>query len=377
MAWTTTNLGGQRASGANIREDLSNTISNIDRDETPFLSSIGSNKATGPLHEWLTDTFQDPTENVQEEGFTFSSSTAEGRQNARTRLDNRTQIYGKNIVTSGSAISSDVAGVANEFAYQLKKAGVELRRDIERSAVTWVESGNENNVIKVSQMSNVNGEAASVFAYVANWVNATSAGVLRQIAGGAALQIGGDTAGTRVALGGGANAQYNAANAFAADGGSTVNFASAPTRVSFARSQLEDLLALMHNAGGKPSMMQVPTMLRTDVSAAFATGTGDVAAQRRIDEMAKKLNISIMGVVTDFGYDIGFTTNYIMDQYAGAANALLVYDPKMAKRSILTPMATEEDRVARYGRAAIMYCEETLEVMNQRSFGAIVGVSNA
>ena len=39
MAWETDNLGGQRAAGANIREDLSNMISNISRDETPFLSA--------------------------------------------------------------------------------------------------------------------------------------------------------------------------------------------------------------------------------------------------------------------------------------------------------------------------------------------------
>ena len=366
MAWTTTNLGGQRSGTANIREDLSNTISNIDRDETPFLSSIGSNKATGPLHEWLTDTFQDPSENVQTEGFVFDATRAGARQNARTRLSNRTQIFGKDIVTSGSAISSDVAGVANEFAYQLKKAGVELRRDIERSAMSWDESGTEDNVIAVPVTGSVGGEAASVYAYAANWVNATSAGVLRQIAGATATSLGGSA---------GSNIAYNDATAFAANGLSTVNFQAAPTRVAFSRSQLEDLLALMHNAGGKPSMMQVPTMLRTDVSAAFANGQGDVGAQRRIDEMAKKLNISIMGVVTDFGYDIGFTTNYVMDQYAGSANTLLVYDPKMAKRSILTPMATEEDRVARYGRAAIMYCEETLEIMNPRSFGVIVGLT--
>ena len=246
----------------------------------------------------------------------------------------------------------------------MRKAGVELKRDIEYSLLTWVESGNENNVVKAAAGSSANGEAGSVFSYAANWINATSAGVLRQIAGSTAARA--QTAGSNYTSG-------IAGSVF--DGSHTVNFAAAPTRVAFAKSNLEDLLALMHNDGAKPSMMQVPTMLRVGVSAAFVDGTGNVAAQRRIDEMAKKLNISIMGVVTDFGYDIGFTTNYIMDQYSGAANALVVYEPGKLKRSVLTPMFTEEDKVARYGRAAIMGCEETLEVQNPKSVGVIVGVS--
>ena len=90
--------------------------------------------------------------------------------------------------------------------------------------------------------------------------------------------------------------------------------------------------------------------------------------------MAKKLNLSVMGVMTDFGFDLALIPNYIMHSYSGAPNAIVVYDPAMVKRSILTPLATEEDRQARYGRAAIMYCEETVEVMNPRSVGVIVGV---
>ena len=364
MAWTTTNLNGQRAANANIREDLSNMISNIDRDETPFLSSIGTNKATGPRHEWLTDTYQNPGEQAAaiQEGFTFDSTRAGNRQNARTRLDNFTEIFGKDIVTSGSAISSDVAGVANEFAYQLKKAGVEIRRDIEYSFLTWDESGNEDNVVKAGVTGSTRGEVGSVFAYASNWVNATTAGVLRQQAGGTPLR----------AQAGGANF-FTSVTGSVFDGSTTVNFAAAPTRVNVARSHFEDLMTQMFTDGAKPKAVQIPSGLKTSVSAAFIDGSGG-GAQRRADEMAKKLNLSVMGVMTDFGFDLALIPNYIMHSYSGAANAILAYDPGMLKRSILTPLATEEDRTARYGRAAIMYCEETLEVMNPRSAGVIVGV---
>ena len=362
MAWTTTNLGGQRAAGANIREDLSNMISNIDRDETPFLSSIGTNKSTGPLHEWLTDTYANPGENIETEGFTVDTNAAGARQNARSRIDNRTQIFGKDIVSSGSAVSSDTAGVANEMAYQLKKAGVEMRRDIEFAHLTWNESGDESNVVKSPATGSAGGEMGGVFAYAANWYNATASGVLRQISGNTPAR----------AQTGGANFFSSVPNAVF-DGSLSVNFAAAPTRVSVSRDHFEGLLTQMYNDGAKPSVAQIPTGLKTAVSAALISGDSG-GAQRRADEMAKKLNLAVTGVMTDFGFDIGLVPNYVMDQYSGASNAIVLYEPSKLKRSVLTPMATEEDRVARYGRAAIMYCEETLEVMNPRSVGMIVGV---
>ena len=49
----------------------------------------------------------------------------------RTRLGNYTQINGKTIAVSGTRRAIDQAGVADEYAYQLKKRGTELRRDVE------------------------------------------------------------------------------------------------------------------------------------------------------------------------------------------------------------------------------------------------------
>ena len=371
MAWTTGSLNGQREAQSNIREDLSNMISNIDRDETPFLSSIGSNKATGPLHEWLTDGYADPVlTNSQVEGFSFDAAavtSATTRQTARTRLDNRTQIFGKNIITSGSAISSDTAGVANEFAYQLKKAGVELRRDIDAQATAYVESGDTTNAIKRAAVSNTTGgRLGSVYSYASHWQNLASGAnsTLGQRAGTTTTAITDAVAGSDVFVD-------------APTGASIVNFgATAPaTRGSFSRTEFEGLLTSMFNQGGKPTMAQIPSGLKTSVSSALIDGGNDGAASRRADEMAKKLNLAVMGVMTDFGFDIALVPNYIMHSHSGGVNTILVYNPKDVKRSVLTPMATEEDRVARYGRAAIMYCEETLEVMNPHSVGVIVGVS--
>ena len=53
----------------------------------------------------------------------------------RTRLGNYTQINGKTISVSGTRRAIDQAGVADEYAYQLKKRGTEMRRDVERDLI--------------------------------------------------------------------------------------------------------------------------------------------------------------------------------------------------------------------------------------------------
>ena len=73
MAVTTSGLGGPNA-GASIREDLIKFITNIDRDETPFLSSLGSKSATAISHEWNTDEYAAPVDNTISEGAAYDAT---------------------------------------------------------------------------------------------------------------------------------------------------------------------------------------------------------------------------------------------------------------------------------------------------------------
>ena len=54
------------ASGTGVanqtNEDLEQLISNIDRSDTPFTSSIGMSKAKNSLHVWLTDEYAAPSD---------------------------------------------------------------------------------------------------------------------------------------------------------------------------------------------------------------------------------------------------------------------------------------------------------------------------
>ena len=157
---------GARGRDVSQREDLANFISMITRDETPFMSSIGKTKATAIYHEWQTDELNTPGNSRIGEGTDYIlpgdagpnglsgnpdtnsvPSALDGQGNVgggmdavaggaafnpiganRTRLGNYTQINGKTISISGTRRAVDQAGVADEYAYQLKKRGTELRR---------------------------------------------------------------------------------------------------------------------------------------------------------------------------------------------------------------------------------------------------------
>merc|ERR1711871_576425 len=128
--------GPTRGTGKDVsqREDLANFITMITRDETPFLASIQKAKATAIYHEWQTDELEAPGNSRLGAG--SGATPATGNKFAhtgpnRTRLGNYTQINGKTIAVSGTRRAVDQAGVADEYAYQLKKRGTELRRDLE------------------------------------------------------------------------------------------------------------------------------------------------------------------------------------------------------------------------------------------------------
>jgi len=58
-----------------IREDLSNVITNIATEETPYMSNIGSRTVSNSLYEWQTDTLAAAAANKQLEGDDVTSLT--------------------------------------------------------------------------------------------------------------------------------------------------------------------------------------------------------------------------------------------------------------------------------------------------------------
>lgn len=115
------------------REDLANIINDISPEETYVYSSIQKTKATATRHESLTEELSpvNPT-NAFIENAPFDDSTL----TVPKRIGNYTQISQKVVNVSKTLQAINTAGSQNEFVRQVKKAGVEIRRDIEAAIVS-------------------------------------------------------------------------------------------------------------------------------------------------------------------------------------------------------------------------------------------------
>jgi len=114
-----------------LREDLEDTIYNISPTDTPFLSNAAKMKASAVKHEWQTDALASAVaSNAQLEGDDSPTYTT---MTPTTRVSNYNQISRKLVLVSGTLDAVSKAGRSKELAYQLAKAGKELKRDMESS----------------------------------------------------------------------------------------------------------------------------------------------------------------------------------------------------------------------------------------------------
>lgn len=375
--------GPARATSANVsqREDLANFITMITRDETPFVSSIGKAKATAIYHEWQTDTLAAPGDSRVAEGQDYiepatsahSATPAVGAAFARTgpfrtRLGNYTQINAKTIGVSGTRRAVDQAGVADEYAYQLKKRGTELRRDVEFDLVHGYHVS-----AAVGAQGNTARSAGSYTAFI------QSTDTVKYLGQYIAPSARGTSAGTDNNGTGIISASIN--------GGTT-----APTRGSLALTDVDSVMQKIYEQGGKATKVMLSPKLRRDFSDLMVSDTGVV---RNIDESGK-LRQSVDVYMSDFG-DVMVVPNYIMGlantvaagvfkgndnnnfSGAGLANvadfAALIYDPMWFNIATLRPL--QEVDVGQKGDSTVgMMVEEcTLEVRNPLGCGAIYGLN--
>ena len=115
------------------REDLSDMIFDVSPSETPFLSAIKRNKATGVNHEWQTDALEAPSAtNAHIEG-DDATATAPAPS---VRLGNNTQILKKHAVVTGTQEDGvNPAGRNKEMAYQLARRMKAVKTDLEASMI--------------------------------------------------------------------------------------------------------------------------------------------------------------------------------------------------------------------------------------------------
>lgn len=102
-------------------------------EETPFVSQLSSFKVDARIHQWQEDTFAAANkDNARVEGDDFSGQA----QSPTLMLQNSIQTFTKDIVTSGIADAIKKYGRSDEHAYNLGKAAVEIRKDIEAAMLS-------------------------------------------------------------------------------------------------------------------------------------------------------------------------------------------------------------------------------------------------
>jgi hypothetical protein len=371
--------GPSRGTGKDVsqREDLANFITMITRDETPFTSSIGKTKATAIYHEWQTDTLEAPGDSRIGEGTDYiepasggaTATPAVGNKFAvdgpnRTRLGNYTQINGKTIAVSGTRRAVDQAGVADEYAYQLKKRGTELRRDVE---FDMVHSMNVSNAVGTQ---NANARAAGGYQSFINDADTV------------------DYVGEFEAPSAGTTSPGTDANGTAIPRSSINGSTTAPDRDPLALTNIDSVMQKIYEQGGKATKIMLSPKLRRDFSDLMV---GDTVVQRNIDASGK-LRQSVDVYMSDFGdlmvvpnYIMGLTNNFaftgdnnVAHSGAGVTNlanfAALIYDPMWFAMSYLRPLAEVDVGQQGDSTKGMMVEESTLEVRNPLGCGAIYGL---
>lgn len=386
--------GNGNGPGVSEREDLANFISMITRDETPFMSSIGKTKANAILHEWQTDELSTPGSFAVSEGVDFNTVN-NGQANGayRSRLGNYTQINSKTVTVSGTKRAVDQAGVADEYAYQLKKRGTELRRDVEWDMVHSNNSSSQGGAVNTAA-----NQYPSEFVQPTNAGFVGAAGVTPRTFGGyqAYINYAGVTTGSQLfTIGGpsnvvGPNGELPSAAGViqiastttwtapavqgAGTAGTFVGNVEAPLQLTAVDTAMQNIY---QNGGKATKLMLSPANRKAFSARAQAAGSN---VRRNIDE-AGKLRQSVEMYMSDFG-DIMVVPNYLMGlQSSGTATANtqdyfgLVYDPMWFNYASLRPL--QEVDLGQLGDSIIgqIVEEGSLEVRNPKGCGMIVGLS--
>jgi len=113
--------------GKGIAESFEDVIFNISPEETPLLSMAKRTTAGQQYHQWQTDSLAAAAANAQLEGDDATFATLA----ASTVLGNYNQIARKTVQISGTYEVVKKYGRKSQVAYQLMKAGKELKRDID------------------------------------------------------------------------------------------------------------------------------------------------------------------------------------------------------------------------------------------------------
>lgn len=306
--------------GRGIAESFEDVIFDISPEDTPLLSMCKRMSAGQTYHQWQTDALAAAATNRAIEGDDSSFATLA----ATTVLGNYTQISSKTVQISNTYDVVRKYGRKSEVAYQLMKAGKEMKRDMEFALVR-------------NQASSAGGAATA----------RSSAGLESWISGNRVLATG-STSGTTPGFSGGLVA--------APTDGTSVTFIEADLKTALQNAWLD---------GGDPSviLMSATNKARFSTFAGIATKFNNIAGTNQgIITGAADVYVS------DFGNHTVKLDRFMRDQ------AVLCIDPAYVGLASLRPM--EKVELAKVGDSTrwLLTAEYALVVQNPDAHAKVQNV---
>lgn len=312
---------GSAVVNVGIREDLEDTIYRVAPEETPFMSNIGTKKASQVYHEWQTETLAAASAtNAQLEGDDVGTL---GAANLTTRVGNICQILWK---TGGVSRTQEVvnkAGRDSELARQKVLKTLEIKRDFEIRAI-----GN--------------------FAAVQE-----SGATTRKMAGIQAFITSNDSRGATGSDGG-----------FSASPGPAA--ATDGTQRTFTETLVKAVLATAFSNGGKPTQAYMGGTHKQQFSA--FTGIADIRQEVRGNAMA-----TITGAADVYVSDFGALT--LIPHAYGLSRACVLIDPKMA--AVATLDGLKSTTLAKTGdnERFLITMEKTVVCSNEKAHAVVADLT--
>lgn len=303
-----------------VREDLEDIIYRVAAEETPLISNAGTVKVKNRYHEWQEESLATPdATNAALEGDDVGTH---GAANATTRVGNRTQIFTKSGLVSGTAEVVDTAGRASELARQKLLKGKEIVRDMEARFI--------GNYASVAESGGTTGKSAGALAFITS----------------------NDSRGS-----GGSDGGFSAGVVAAATNG---------TQRTFTEALFKAALATAFSNGARFSQAYMGPTHKQQFSA--FTGIADI----RADAPGKKMATIIGGAdvyVSDFG-------NITLIPHAyGLTRDCLMADPEYVAVGTLRPLFTQELAKTGDNMRFQMIAEKCLVIKNQKGLGCVADLT--
>lgn len=302
-----------------VREDLENVIYRVAPEETPFMSNIGTSKATNIYHEWQTETLATAVAtNAQLEGDDYTL----GAPNLTSRIGNYMQIVAKAGGVSRTQEVVDKAGRSSELARQKTLKTIEMKRDLEMRVI---------------------GNYASV---------AESGATTRKTAGILAFITSNDSRGS-----GGSDGGFSSGIVAAATNG---------TQRTFTEALVKSTLSTTFSNGGKSTQAYMGPTHKQQFSA--FTGIADIRSTASGTGMA-----TIYGAADVYVSDFGALT--LIPHPYGLTRDCLLLDPKMAKIATLDGLKSKQLADTGDSEKFLLTMEKGLVCPNEKAHSVIADLS--